>query len=112
MNLITGKIWLKKILVVLALVASPMMMQAEPTPSPKRVLITNISIFNGLDKTLITGKHVVLAGDKIEGLVDATDTSDNYDQVIDGKGGYLTPGLIDAHLHAWMGSSVAETFNR
>ena len=111
MNFITGKIWLKTLVAVFVLAASPVMAQAEATPTPHRVLIKNISIFNGIDKTLITGKDVVLAGNKIDRLVDAGDASGGYDLVIDGKGGYLTPGLIDAHCYAVFGSDEEIFFN-
>lgn len=67
------------------------------------VLITNVSIFNGTDGGLITGKDVVIKGNTIEKLIPAGSGGSGYDTVIDGKGGYLTPGLIDSHSHATMG---------
>lgn len=78
----------------------------------KTILITNVSIFGGTSKTLITDRDVAIAGKRIDKLVPSGGDGSGYDQVIDGQGGYLTPGLIDAHAHAWMGSSVAETFNQ
>jgi imidazolonepropionase-like amidohydrolase len=62
-------------------------------------LIKNVSIFNGESEELITGYNVVLEGHKIHSLIPAESSEDGYDAVIDGKGGYLTPGLIDIHWH-------------
>jgi imidazolonepropionase-like amidohydrolase len=63
-------------------------------------LIKNVSIFNGESEELITGYDVVLEGHKIHSLILAESADkDGYDAVIDGKGGYLTPGLIDIHWH-------------
>jgi imidazolonepropionase-like amidohydrolase len=65
----------------------------------KETLIKNVSIFNGTSGKLITGKDVVLNGNKIAKLVPAGKDDSAYGTVIDGKKGYLTPGLIDAHWH-------------
>ena len=77
-----------------------------PTSDPdmaKEVLITNVSIFNGTSEKLITGKDVVLKGNKIAKIIPAGGKKDGYHEVIDGKGGFLTPGLIDVHWHMGMG---------
>jgi len=69
-------------------------------PHPEhQTLIKNVSIFNGTSETLITGKDVVLAGNKIYKFVPAGGEEKAYDKIIDGKGGYLSPGLIDMHWH-------------
>lgn len=65
----------------------------------KTTLIKNVSIFNGTSEKLITGKDVVLAGNKIGKLIKKGGKEKKYDEVIDGKGGTLMPGLIDSHTH-------------
>ncbi len=62
-------------------------------------LIKNVSIFNGISDTLITGKDVVLEGNKIKTIIEAGDKEEKYDHVIDGGGGTLMPGLSDVHTH-------------
>ena len=76
-----------------------------------RTLIKNISIFNGRSEDLIKGKDVVLLDNTIEKIIPAGSQEDAYGKVIDGKGGFLTPGIIDNHLHLMMGASQAEFFN-
>jgi imidazolonepropionase-like amidohydrolase len=69
------------------------------------ILITNVSIFDGTSETLITGQDVVLKGNIIADLIPTGSGGSGYAEVIDGKGGYLTPGLIDTHMHATFGVS-------
>ena len=76
-----------------------------------RTLIKNISIFNGRSENLIKNKDVVLLNDTIEKIIPAGSKEDAYEHVIDGKNGYLSPGIIDNHLHLMMGVSQAEFFN-
>ena len=76
-----------------------------------RTLIKNISIFNGTSEDLIKGQDVVLLNNTIEKIIPAGSSEDAYGHVIDGKGGYLSPGIIDNHLHLMMGVSQPEFFS-
>jgi imidazolonepropionase-like amidohydrolase len=76
---------------------------AQEAKAAKQILIKNVSIFNGNSGKLITGKNVVVEGDKIKSILSSGINESNFDEVIDGKGGYLSPGLIDCHAHAVMG---------
>lgn len=64
-----------------------------------KTLIKNVSIFNGTDEKLITGKDIVLEGNLISKLIPAGGDESGYDEIIDGQGKFLMPGLIDAHTH-------------
>lgn len=77
------------------------------TPGDQSVLIRNVNIFNGSEATLITGKDVVVTGNAIEAIIDAGSDASEYDLVVDGQGGYLSPGLIDVHYHAVLGLEPA-----
>jgi imidazolonepropionase-like amidohydrolase len=79
--------------------------QAVDKDLSKETLIKNVKIFNGSSGTLINGKDVVLLGDKIQKIIPSGGNEKGYHEVIDGKGGYLTPGLIDCHSHATFGVS-------
>lgn len=67
------------------------------------VLITNVVIFNGKDNKTTQG-HVLVTSNQIT-KVSATPIPVNKSAntiVIDGKGKFLMPGLIDAHAHTTM----------
>lgn len=81
---------------------------AKPDPDAT-TLITNVSIFNGTDETLITGKDVVVKGAVIDSIIDMGGDTSGYTEVIDGKGGYLSPGLIDMHWHMSLGMGFEES---
>lgn len=73
------------------------------TSPDNSVLITNVNIFNGSDGDLITGKDIVVKGSEIDAIIDAGSDTSAYNLVVDGKGGYLSPGLVDVHYHAVLG---------
>lgn len=75
-------------------------------------LITNVSIFNGDSEELITGYDVVIGGHKILCLIPSGSPEFGYDAVIDGKGGFLTPGLIDIHWHTMLSLPMPTIMNK
>jgi imidazolonepropionase-like amidohydrolase len=71
------------------------------------ILINNVQIFNGKDEKTITGN--VLIVDNIITRISLSPIPTNRSaltKIIDGKGRFLMPGLIDAHWHAFMTSST------
>ncbi|WP_231632057.1 amidohydrolase family protein [Flavobacterium sp. KJJ] len=79
----------------------------------KVILINNVQIFNGKDEKTITGNLLIVNNliSKISTAPIPTDESANT-TVIDGKGKFLMPGLIDAHTHIMMESmSITELMN-
>ncbi|MBB1200622.1 amidohydrolase family protein [Enterobacteriaceae bacterium 89] len=72
------------------------------TQAAQVTVFKNVRIFDGVSDTLREGLQVVVEGSKIKSLEDeGTDHPANA-TVIDGRGGVLMPGLIDAHWHAIM----------
>ncbi len=66
----------------------------------KVVLITNVKIFNGKDNKTVNGQ--VLITDNVITKISTTPIPTNKSAmttIIDGKGKFLMPGLIDAHVH-------------
>jgi imidazolonepropionase-like amidohydrolase len=55
-----------------------------------KIVLTNVRVFDG--RQLVPGRSVVIDGGRIG-------TDPTGAQVIDGAGGVLLPGLIDAHVH-------------
>jgi imidazolonepropionase-like amidohydrolase len=69
------------------------------------ILINNVQIFNGKDEKTVTGNVLIINNliSKISTSPIPTDKSGTT-KIIDGKGKFLMPGLIDAHTHVMMES--------
>ena len=88
-----------------ALLLTLMSMKAQTT-----VLINNVQIFNGKDEKTIIGNVLIVNNtiSKISALPIAPNKSGET-KIIDGKGKFLMPGLIDAHMHMILaGSTLAK----
>ena len=96
------------ILVVSALVVAMALPQAQAQKqkekAPVQVLITNVNVWDGTSDTVKKGVDVLVEGNKIKriGRIKAPKAV-----VIDGKGGTLTPGLIDMHQHLMLNGGTA-----
>ncbi len=67
------------------------------------------AIINGkiiLPDSVVEDK-VLLYSDKIEGIIEKDQIPDDAD-IIDAKGGYVAPGLIDMHIHGYLGKDVCD----
>ncbi|MFM2364235.1 MAG: hypothetical protein RLZZ316_3137 [Bacteroidota bacterium] len=75
--------------------------------SQSALLINNVQIFNGKDEKTITGNVLIVNNliQKISTTPIATDKSGNT-KIIDGKGKFLMPGLIDVHMHMFLAGST------
>jgi len=68
-----------------------------------------LAIKNGktiLEDGIVTGKAVLFT-DKIVGIVDETEIPKDA-EVIDANGGYIAPGLIELHIHGYLGRDVCD----
>jgi len=89
------------------------LMSSSYVIAQKTILINNVQIFNGKDEKTITGNLLIVNNliSKISTTPIPTDTIPNR-TIIDGKGKFLMPGLIDAHTHIMMESmSITELMN-
>lgn len=93
---------LLKMTILLLLVA---ITAAAQEKQPKRILIQNVQIFNGLDQEVIEG-NLLIENNMIKEVSTAPIETDRsgVNQIIDGQGKYVIPGLIDAHSHTTMES--------
>jgi imidazolonepropionase-like amidohydrolase len=66
---------------------------------PGPVAFTNSRLFDGTSDTLRDGLTVVVEAQKIAAVQEAAAPLPHDARVIDGRGGVLMPGLIDAHWH-------------
>lgn len=67
------------------------------------------AIVNGkiILKDRITENRALLFSDVIEGIVSADSIPEGC-EIIDAKGGYVSPGLIDLHIHGYLGKDVCD----
>ncbi|MBP3627247.1 MAG: N-acetylglucosamine-6-phosphate deacetylase [Clostridia bacterium] len=67
------------------------------------------AIINGkiiLKDRIVEGK-ALLYSDVIEGIVPESDIPSGV-EILDAKGGYVSPGLIDLHIHGYLGKDVCD----
>jgi len=62
-------------------------------------LIKNVNVVPVTDDTVLWNKMVLIENGLIAAISDTT-TRDGI-KTIDGEGGFLSPGLIDMHMHLW-----------
>lgn len=77
------------------------------------ILINNVQIFNGKDEKTITG-NVLIVNNLITKISTAPIPTNRSGEtkIIDGKGKFLMPGLIDIHMHEVLsGSTLSQMEN-
>jgi imidazolonepropionase-like amidohydrolase len=80
---------------------------AQTTSGTSQVLINNVEIFNGKSEKTIVGN--VLIVDNIVSKISTSPIPVNRSgntKIIDGKGRFLMPGLIDNHMHMILAAST------
>lgn len=77
-----------------------------------RYILRNVSVFDGTGQAPHRGT-VVVNGERIESVVagGATITAASGDVTIDGAGGTLMPGLVEAHAHLTWPSSIEKVYH-
>lgn len=77
-----------------------------------RTLFTNVKIFDGSGADRFPGE-VLVSANTIEAVSRGSEPLDRSGaRVIDGKGGTLMPGMVEAHAHLTWPSSVERVINR
>jgi imidazolonepropionase-like amidohydrolase len=78
--------------------------------TPTQVLFTNVNVFDGYAESLQDGMNVLVEGNLIK-TVSSSAISAPDATVIDGGGGTLMPGLIEAHSHLSLHGDLFEIRN-
>lgn len=78
-------------------VASTPALADQHQKGPVAILITNVSVWNGTRDKAVKDMDVLVVGNKIKSI--GKGIKPRGAVVIDGKGGTVTPGLIDMHQH-------------
>jgi len=89
--------------VVKAAVPGALSVKGQNTEATRTVKVfINVRVFDGVSEKLRDGLQVIVDGNKIRALLPAETALPEDAEIIDGQGGVLMPGLIDAHWHAIM----------
>ena len=83
---------------LLSLVASILHAQARPAPEAS-LAIVNVAGIDATGAAVQQNKTVLIAGDRIVGIVEATASVPKETRIIRGDGKFLIPGLWDMHVH-------------
>jgi imidazolonepropionase-like amidohydrolase len=93
---------------VVSLAAGPAIAQEKDNEKPVRILITNVNVWDGTSDAVIKA-DVLVEGNRIKRVAKGIQAEGAV--VIDGKGGTVTPGLIDMHQHLTLnGGTSAGTY--
>lgn len=91
-------------ILVVGAVNLPLPASAEQK-APTLILITNVDVWDGTSDKVAKATDVLIEGNKIKKVANNISAPDA--SVIDGKGGTLTPGLIDMHQHLLLNGGTA-----
>ncbi|MBT2571320.1 amidohydrolase family protein [Planococcus sp. ISL-110] len=70
-----------------------------------RKVLRNCQIIDGIVKDIMTNAYIIVENEKIIDMGTGEPSINDRDEVVDCEGGYVLPGLIDAHVHlVWDGS--------
>jgi imidazolonepropionase-like amidohydrolase len=102
----SNRVKLKALILAVAVVAvSAAQPVAAQDGAPSQILITNVDVWDGTSETVMSGVNVLVEGNKIKQVAANISAPDAL--VIDGKGGTVTPGLIDMHQHLMLNGGTA-----
>jgi imidazolonepropionase-like amidohydrolase len=87
--------------------ASLLLFAAMMSLAQSTVLINNVQIFNGKDEKTIIG-NVLIVNNLITKISTAPIPTNKSGQtkIIDGKGKFLMPGIVDIHMHMFLAGST------
>jgi len=87
----------------------PGLQEPPPVASPDTLVVRNVSIVDVEADRILSGRDVTIVEDRIVGVAPSlssrgvsdggTPDAESAVRVLDGSGGYLVPGLWDAHVH-------------
>jgi len=70
--------------------------------APSSLVIRGAAVFDSISGAMLPGRTVVIEGERIQsvGSLEHPVRTPRHARVIDGRGKFLIPGLIDAHVHS------------
>ena len=96
--------------VLVALLSTALALDAQPAPQARTaVVIRNVTLVDGTGHAPLANVTVVVDGQRIARVTTETVTPPANAQVVEGRGKFLMPGLIDVHVHLAGGGNRAST---
>lgn len=95
---------LPRSLLLLFVTASPACSQRGATPPAVPLLVRDVTVIDGTGAAARAHQDVVIRGGRIESVAPTGGSDTPPDSVIDGRSGFMIPGLIDAHVHLGTGT--------
>src|SRR5580765_7310208 len=92
----------------LATLALPARPSAQQTPA-SAIVIRGVTLIDGTGRTPVTNATVLVEGTRITQVSTQQISAPAGAQVVDGRGKFLIPGLIDVHVHLNGGGNRAST---
>ncbi len=95
-----GSVRYLHIFALIVFATTPLSQLVAQTHVSNMFVIEDVSVVDVVNEQILTSRTVVIADSRIVSVSDARETAIPAEMVsIDGTGLYLTPGLIDAHVH-------------
>jgi imidazolonepropionase-like amidohydrolase len=93
-------------LALFSLLATPCCAAGQGDPA--MVAIVDVTVIDVAEGVAIPGQTIVVVGDRIERMGPVAEIALPGDaSILDGRGLYLMPGLVDAHVHFLDASTFA-----
>ena len=73
--------------------------QSQPKVSETATLISNVNIVDVASGTVLKNRHLVIDSSRIKTIGSEITNAELYKNKLDGKNGYLIPGLAEMHAH-------------
>lgn len=98
---------MKTIITMKLIITNVLLLSTFIATAQNTIVINNVQIFNGKDEKTITG-NVLVVNNVIQKVSTGPITTNKSEEIkiIDGKGKFLMPGLIDAHMHIFLSGST------
>ncbi len=102
---------MQKPLNLIILVSALSLLGLSPQYAAADLLIQDVTLIDGTGAPARTGVSVLVEGDRITQVISQGSPSRTHVDIVDGRGKFLIPGLMDMHIHllgagAWRGLSV------
>ena len=87
-----------RVFLILVLATGASFAQETEQEEPKRIMFTNVNVFDGVSETLNMNTSVLVEGNLIKSVGSSISLPEGT-EIIDGGGRTLMPGLIENHAH-------------